>query len=126
MNFLRISFFVLLAITWSACGDDDAVEPCSQAAWRGTYTGIIDCNGSQEDVTLVISGSGLEAITIRYQTAINSTQIVDPITPDECVLDFTDQSGTMIFAELDGNNITYTEEVSGLFSSTCTITATKN
>lgn len=127
MDFIRVSFFsfMILALSWSSC-DDDSIVPCSQEAWRGTYNGIIDCNGSQEEVTLIITASGTDAIRIRYQTALSSTVIMDPITPNECVFDAATPTGTMISAELDGNSITYTEVISGVFSSTCVITATKN
>lgn len=126
MNFFKLSLFVLLAMSWSACGEDDMIVPCSQAAWRGTYTGTIDCNGSQEAVTLTITANGPDALQIRYRTALNSTEINDPIMPNECMIDATISSGAMISAELDGNNITFTEEISGTFSSTCVIMATKN
>jgi hypothetical protein len=129
MNLLRLSFLLLLAVTYASCGDDD--DPtCVQADWVGTYTGTITCDGDTEDVTVAITASGSDAVFIEYSTMTVDVSYTEPITLENCNLELTgsDMGITVsIAASLDGDNVSLTEIFSGSgFESNCTITATRD
>jgi len=129
MNFLRLSFLLVLLATVAACGDDDSSPTCTQAEWVGTYTGTIDCDGASEAVTVTITASGSDAIIVKYETVTIETE-TDPLTPNGCDLDRTGTTGGVtitVDATLDGDNLTYQDVITvGADVATCDITATRN
>lgn len=129
MNFLKLSFFALLVVAMAACNKDDDNPPiCTQSDWVGTYDGTIDCDGSTENVTIIIAASGTTALDISYSTSTSSTTYTEPLTPVNCDLDFTatDAGLTLtVDASLNGDNLTFKEAISGNISSICEITATR-
>lgn len=132
MNFSRLSFLLLIALFWSSCGDDDdAMKTCTQADWVGTYAGSLACDTDPaEDVTVTITANGADAFDFSYAGDGFSIDITDPITPDNCGFSVSgEESGitVTITGTLDGDNLVYTEVITGgTGSSTCTITATRN
>ena len=132
MNLTRLSFFLMLVLAFSACkkdGDDDTMASCEQADWVGTYEGTIDCDGTQENVTLTITADGTDAIIIKYEAGIVTTEY-DPLTPNGCDLNITASGGgftATVEATLDGDNLTFTETVSdgGSNTTTCEATVTR-
>jgi hypothetical protein len=127
MNLFKLTFLFVLAISIISCDNDDDMKPdCSQSDWTGTYEGTIDCNGSEEDVTVTITASGSDDIIIVYESTTLTTEY-DPFTPDNCDLDVmeSDQGVTLtVDATLDGDDLTIIEELSStVVLYTCTITA---
>ncbi|RME96793.1 MAG: hypothetical protein D6772_11395 [Bacteroidetes bacterium] len=121
--------FLPLLLTLSSCGnDDDLVPPCALSRWAGTYTGSADCNGVNEDVTVTITTSGEDVITINYATrsrTSNSGQLI----PIDCEVNYFSSTGsvtTIWEAELDGDEVSITERVTGVGGEfVCSITASR-
>jgi hypothetical protein len=130
MNYLKFAFFLLLALSYTACEDDDGNDPsCTQADWVGTYSGTIDCDGDVEDVSVTITASGENDIVIKYSTMAVDAEY-DPFTPDNCELDVNESDGSfslILEVDLDGDNLMLKEILSGgTVTSTCDISATRN
>ena len=130
MNLLKLSFLLVLAVTFTACGSDDDSEPvCVQSDWVGTYSGTVDCDGTVEDVTVTITASGADAIVIKHETSTVETEF-DPLTPTGCDLDRTASSGgftVTVDATLDDDKLSFVEILTdGNTTTTCTITATRD
>jgi hypothetical protein len=130
MNVTKLSFFLMLALSFSACKKDgDDMATCTQSDWVGTYEGTISCDdGSMENVTLTITADGTDAIVIKYVSSTVTTEF-DPLTPSGCDLDFTASDiglTVTVDATLDGDDLDMDETFSdGTTSATCTITATR-
>ncbi|MEM1320328.1 MAG: hypothetical protein AAGG75_08725 [Bacteroidota bacterium] len=131
MKLLKLSFLLLLLLSWGACNNDDDSSSCAQSDWVGTYTGTTDCiTTSTETVTVTITAVGSDNITVSYETASGDSEF-GPISINGCEgrLDFTDPTtgdGFMVEAELNGNDISYTETITVLGNSeTCTFNASK-
>ena len=129
MNLLRLSIFLLLTISLSSCGsdDEDSVN-CVVSDWVGVYDGKVNCDGTEEDVTVTITASGADAIVIVYETATLTTEF-DPLSPEGCNLNATSSAGGLslsVDASLDGDNFNFEEILSdGGNTSNCTIAATR-
>lgn len=130
MNFLKLSFFFLLVVAMSACGnDDDGPTVCTQSDWVGTYEGTVTCDGAAEAVTVTIAANGAVGLDVSYATAGSTIAFTDPLTPVSCDLDATatDAGTTLtIDATLDGDKLTFKEvlTISGT-TTTCDISATR-
>lgn len=102
--------------------------PCALSRWAGTYVGTADCNGSVEDVTVTITTSGADVIIINYETR-SRTGNSGLLIPIDCsVNDFstTGSINTSWEAELDGDNVSVTETVTGVGGDfSCVITAVR-
>ncbi len=130
MNFFRLSFLSVLIVALSACSkDDDGPATCTQSDWVGTYDGTINCDGTTEDVTVVIAANGAAALDVSYTTSSSSTTYTEPLTPMNCDLDISGtEAGITVTldASLDGDKLTMKEVIlSGGATSTCDITATR-
>ncbi|MDA7501916.1 hypothetical protein N8482_01445 [Chitinophagales bacterium] len=129
MKLLKLSFLFAIAIAFTSCGDD--AGDCVAADWVGTYNGTYECDDATEaeDVVVTITASGTDAILVTYET---DTVVAEweAITPDGCAIDESDsQNGITltIDASLDGDNLSFTDVLSGGGSSvSCSITATRN
>ena len=128
MKLLKLSFLLVLITFLSACSDDD--DPvCLQSDWVGTYTGTINCAGTTEDVEVVITAAGPDAVIINYDSDTMGS-VYDPIIPNGCDIDLTDSDGTftlIVDAFLDGDNLILREDLGTTTATlTCNITATRN
>ncbi|MEL6359351.1 MAG: hypothetical protein AAFQ01_05370 [Bacteroidota bacterium] len=133
MKSISILFLLAVICLTPACSndDDDAMMVCTQSDWVGTYTGTINCEGSDaEDVTVTITASGSENIDISYQTATVSTTFFDPFSINNCSVSRTATSGGItatVEASLNGNTLTLEEMFSGTTAfPNCTLTCTRN
>lgn len=130
MKAFKLTFLFLALFTIAACGDDDD-DPivCGQSDWVGTYEGTIDCDGTVEDVTLVITASGADNIVVVYTTASQTTEY-DPLPFTECTLVNTASGGGVtanIDLALNGNTLTLDETISiDTTSTNCMATLTRN
>lgn len=130
MNFLKLSFLLVFAISLVACGSDDDAGSCTQADWVGIYTGSSDCGAGPEDVTVTVTAEGTNAIVIESDGDGTIQLDSDPIEFNGCRADdsLTDSGITFDFdADLDGDNLTVSTEISGgsSFDSECTFTVTR-
>lgn len=121
----------MLLLALSACkkDDDDVTMVCMQDDWVGTYSGTIDCNGTEEAVTVTITASGTENIIIKYESASVTTDY-DPLPFNGCDLNASGTvSGITVNTDvtLNGNQLDMSETVIiGTSTTTCTIAATRN
>jgi len=115
---------LVLVLGFVSCSDDD--DACLQSDWLGTYEGTIECDGVEEDVTVVITARGNDALAVTYETSILSASF-EPLTPTECEFIGQDETGsTTIEIELDGNKFSFTETtVSAGVTTSCEIDATR-
>jgi hypothetical protein len=129
MKLFKLSFLFLALLSVAACGDDDDTIDCTQSDWIGTYAGSIDCDGTEEDVTVTITSSGTDNLIVIYNTTALETEF-DPLPFTSCDLVANSSSGSLtlaINATLDGDRLTFNEAttVDGN-TSLCSITATRN
>ncbi|MEO1260957.1 MAG: hypothetical protein AAFZ15_19310 [Bacteroidota bacterium] len=129
MKLLKFAFFLAVALTLSACGDDDSSSPsCTQDDWVGTYTGTVDCDGVTEDVTVNITASGDNAVLVMYETATFTVEF-EAITPDGCEIDQSQSAvglSLTVEATLNGDDLSFKDVITyGGTTATCTIDATR-
>ena len=129
MKAFKLTFLLLTLLTIAACEDDEDPIVCGQSDWVGTYEGTIDCDGTVEDVTLVITASGADNIVVVYSTATQSTTY-DPLPFTECTLVNMASGGGVsanINLALNGNTLTLDETLSiDTTSTNCMATLTRN
>lgn len=130
MKILNVSLFLMVLLAFASCkkDDDDVMATCTPADWAGTYAGMIDCDGTTENVTITITTSGTDNIIIKYETATVSAEY-DPLPINGCDFSNTASGGgftASVEATLDGNELTVTESLSdGTDTTSCTLTATR-
>lgn len=116
---------LILILLLTACSKDD---DCTQMDWVDTYVGTVDCDGTVEDVTIIITASGSDAVIIESET-VTVTTTYEAITIDGCELNLSDSAlgfSADIEAELNGNQLSISESFSGGgFDSECKYTATR-
>lgn len=126
MKILRASFFILLTLSIFSCSKDD---DCVQSDWVGTYTGTINCDGVEDDVTVTITADGSEDIVVQYETESFFTEY-EALTPDGCSLSFSaTQAGISgsVDLELDGDDLSISESFTfGTETTLCDLDVTKN
>lgn len=121
----------MLLLAFSACkkDDDDVTTVCMQDDWVGTYSGTVDCDGTEEAVTVTITASGTDNIIIKYESASTTTEY-DPLPFNGCDLNVSGTvSGITVNADvtLNGDQLDMSETISiGGNTTTCTIAATRN
>lgn len=132
MNFLKLSFLLMLAVAFFSCDDDDETKTCTQSDWIGSYTGTIDCDGETADVTVVITESGSEEIVVKYDYTVESVTIsseYDPLKPDNCNYSESSSAGGIsgsVKMNLDGDQLTIEEVLSdGTTTATCNLNTTR-
>lgn len=120
--------FVLVSL-FAACADDD-LSDCAQTDWVGTYNGTIECDGTTEDVVVVITASGNVKVVIKYDTDTVGAQY-DPLEFNACnINEVITQSGNSLTVNIsisqDGNNLSLREVlVHDGITTNCLITASK-
>lgn len=128
LQLASLLLFVFLT-TATSCEDDEDIV-CLQSDWVGTYSGVVDCAGDAEDLTLTITADGADNIVISYETPTTTVNFT-PLAFNSCSLEtsFTQDSLTVsIISDLTGGetlNLTQTI-VSGTTTSVCNIAATRN
>lgn len=130
MNFSKLSFLFLLIVAMAACkDDDDSPAICTQSDWVGIYEGTIDCDGSEEAVTVTIAANGAAALDISYTTATLTTEYTEPITPVSCSVNINSSDAGVslkLDVSLEGDKLTLNEVITdGSTTSTCELTATR-
>ncbi len=127
MNLLKLSFLLVAIVALSACNKDDDSSDCVQADWVGTYTGVEDCQGITDSITITIVASGSDITVSTDGTSLYGTMSLDGC---EAKLDNSVGGAGQIYeAELNGTSLTLKDivDVPIVGSSTiCTVTATKN
>lgn len=126
MIFLRLSYILVMILALSSCGDDE--ESCTQLDWIGIYTGTVNCDGFEEEVTVTIAISGTDKVRITYESPSVATAY-EPLAFEDCDINRNDSAGgttITIDASLDVDNLTISEVISTSgTNATCTITATR-
>jgi hypothetical protein len=129
MNFLRLAFCAVLALSLTSCDkDDDVQKDCTQADWVGVYVGTIECAGGSEGVTVTITASGASSIIIAYETNTLTSEY-DPLMPNKCDLNVSSSAGgDEISIDANVNNGKFTMDETYTLSGntvTCKIDATR-
>lgn len=130
MKSARLPLCLLLTVSLLACEtDDDTQKGCTQADWVGTYEGVLDCDGTEENVTVTITADSTDAINIFYETMTHSVGYNVRFMPDGCSIAFMDSGGgitIMVDASLDGDQLSFADVYSaGGNTETCEIAATR-
>ena len=128
LQLASLLLFVFLT-TATSCEDDEDIV-CLQSNWIGTYSGVIDCAGTEEDLTLTITADGADNIVISYETPTTTVDFT-PIPFNNCNLEasFTQDNLTIsIASNLTGGEVLNLMQtiVDGTTTSVCEIAATRN
>ncbi len=128
LQLASLLLFVFLT-TATSCEDDEDIV-CLQSNWIGTYSGVIDCAGTEEDLTLTITADGADNIVISYETPTTTVSFT-PIPFNNCDLEasFTQDNLTIsIASNLTGGEVLNLMQtiVDGTTTSVCEIAATRN
>lgn len=99
----KLLIVCLAAFTIMSCGSDK----CEQDDWVGTYTGTLDCDGGEEEATILITaGPNDDQITFVNPDGDTETVNIDGCSFTQSEVDPTFDVDLAFVYELDGNTIT--------------------